>query len=163
MFFFICHASEDQADFVRPLAEALRKKYGKVWYSEYELTLGDSLLGKIDQGLASCDYGIVVLSKSFFEKKWTRAELEGLFARETRSRKMILPIWKDITEAEVKAQSPILASRFAVSTAAGLPKVLEEIALAVSVSERQRELTATDQAVQRVRVLKQTIAERQRA
>jgi hypothetical protein len=79
-------------------------------------------LEKIDQGLAACDFGIVVLSKAFFEKKWPRAELDGLFARETRSRKVILPIWKDITEEEVKAHSPILASRFAVSTTAGLPR-----------------------------------------
>src|ERR1043166_4069130 len=110
MFLFICHASEDQEDFVRPLAEALRKEYENVWYSEYELTLGDSLLQKIDQGLASCDFGVVVLSKPFFEKRWPRAELDGLFARETRARKVILPIWKDITEDEVKARSPILAS-----------------------------------------------------
>lgn len=87
MMLFICHASEDR-DFVRPLAEALRKEYEKVWYSEYELTLGDSLLQKIDQGLATCDYGIVVLSKAFFKKKWPPAELAGLFTRETKSRKI---------------------------------------------------------------------------
>jgi TIR domain len=68
MFLFVCHASEDRDDFVRPLAEALRKEYEKVWYSEYELTLGDSLLEKIDQGLASCDFGIVVLSKPFLRR-----------------------------------------------------------------------------------------------
>jgi hypothetical protein len=102
MFLFVCHASEDRDDFVRPLAEALRKEYEKVWYSEYELTLGDSLLEKIDQGLASCDFGIVVLSKPFFEKKWPRAELDGLFARETRSHKMILPIWKILLRTRYK-------------------------------------------------------------
>jgi len=163
MFLFICHASEDRDDFVRPLAEALSQEYEKVWYSEYELTLGDSLLQKIDEGLASCDFGIVVLSKPFFEKKWPRAELDGLFGRETQSRKMILPIWKDITEEEVKAHSPILGSRLAVSAGAGIPEVLEQIALAVSVSERQRELTAIDQAAKSVRALKQTVAESQRA
>lgn len=163
MFLFICHASEDRDDFVRPLAEALSQEYEKVWYSEYELTLGDSLLQKIDEGLASCDFGIVVLSKPFFEKKWPRAELDGLFGRETQSRKMILPIWKDITEEKVKAHSPILGSRLAVSAGAGIPEVLEQIALAVSVSERQRELTAIDQAAKSVRALKQTVAESQRA
>ncbi len=159
---FICHASEDQEDFVRPLAEALRKEY-TVWYSEYQLTLGDRLLQKIDQGLASCDFGIVVLSKPFFEKKWPRNELDGLFARETQSRKIILPIWKDVTEDEVKAYSPILAGRMAVSTTAGLPKVLEKIRLAVNMSERQRELTTVDAAAQRVQALRQTVAEKQRS
>jgi hypothetical protein len=79
MLLFICHAFEDQDDFVRPLAEELRKEYN-VWYSGYELTLGDSLLQKIDQGLADCDFGVVVLSKAFFQKKkkWTRVELDAL-------------------------------------------------------------------------------------
>jgi hypothetical protein len=163
MILFIAHASEDQPDFVRPLAEALSKEYKKVWYSEYQLTLGDSLLQKIDEGLASCDYGVVVLSKHFFGKKWPRAELDGLFARETQFRKMILPIWKDITEDEVKAYSPILAGRLAVPTTAGLPKVLEEIRLAVSVSDRQRNLTAVDGALQRVQTFRQTMAEKRHA
>lgn len=118
---------------------------------------------KIDEGLAKCDFGIVVLSKHFFEKKWPRAELEGLFARETRSGKIILPIWKDITEDEVKTCSPILASRVALSTTAGLPKVLEEIRLVVGVSKRQRELSVLDAAARRVEILKKTIADNQRA
>jgi hypothetical protein len=58
---FLSHASEDQADFVRPLAEALKKDFD-VWYSEYSLKLGDRLLAKIDQGLKSCDYGARALS-----------------------------------------------------------------------------------------------------
>jgi TIR domain len=160
MMLFICHASEDR-DFVRPLAEALSKEYEKIWYSEYELRIGDPLLDKIDEGLATCDFGIVVLSKPFFEKKWPRAELAGLFARETRSRKIILPIWKDITEDEVKAASPILASKVGVSTRDGLPKVLEEIRLAVDVSKRQRELTALEIAAQSVDALRQTAAAQQ--
>jgi hypothetical protein len=40
---FICHASKDKDDFVRPLAEALKKHYD-VWFDEYCLRLGDSLL-----------------------------------------------------------------------------------------------------------------------
>jgi hypothetical protein len=103
----------------------------------------------------------LVLSKPFFEKKWPRAELAGLFARETRSRKIILPIWKDITEDEVKAASPILASKVGVSTRDGLPKVLEEIRLAVDVSKRQRELTALEIAAQSVDALRQTAAAQQ--
>jgi hypothetical protein len=160
MLLFVCHASEDQNDFVRPLAEALRKKYD-VWYSEFVLTLGDSLRQKIDDGLTRCDFGVVVLSKAFFDKKWPQAELDGLFALETKSRKIILPIWKGVTEDDVKKYSPLLAGKIAVSASAGLPKVVEEIRLAVNVSERKRELTALDAAAQRVKALEQTLAEKQ--
>src|SRR6266567_1125697 len=158
MLLFVCHASEDQKDFVRPLAQALGKKYD-VWYSEFVLTLGDSLRQKIDDGLRRCDFGIVVLSKSFFAKKWPRAELDGMFALETQSRKIILPIWKGVTEDDVKQYSPLLAGKVAVSASQGLPKVVEEIELAVNVSERKRELTGLDAAAQRVRALEQTLAE----
>ena len=34
MMLFICHASEDRDDFVRPLAEELSKEYEKIWYCE---------------------------------------------------------------------------------------------------------------------------------
>lgn len=132
---FLSHASEDKDDFVRPLAEALRSDFS-VWYDEYELTLGDPLLKKIDQGLHACDYGIVVLSPHFFSKKWPRAELDGLFSLETNERKVILPIWKGVTEADVKAFSPILSSRLGVSTDSGLDKVVREIKRAVGLVDR---------------------------
>ena len=34
---FICHASEDKDDFVRPLAERLKENRVEVWYDEFSL------------------------------------------------------------------------------------------------------------------------------
>jgi hypothetical protein len=72
-----------------------------------------------------------------------------------------LPIWKDVTEEDVRAQSPILAGKVAVSTTAGLAEVLNQIRLAVDVSERRQQLTPRDRAVQRVKAFRQTVAEKQ--
>ncbi len=140
---FLSHASEDQSDFVRPLAEALSAfpDEFKVWYSEYELTLGDRLLAKIDAGLKNCDYGIVVLSPHFFAKRWPREELEGLFQLETTERKVILPIWKDVSESDVKIFSPILASRLGADAAVGVPRIVEEIRRAVGLIDRSKQLS----------------------
>jgi len=140
---FLSHASEDQPDFVRPLAEALSAfpDEFKVWYSEYELTLGDRLLAKIDAGLKNCDYGIVVLSPHFFAKHWPREELEGLFQLETTERKVILPIWKDVSESDVKTFSPILASRLGADAAVGIPRIVEEIRRAVGLIDRSKQLS----------------------
>jgi hypothetical protein len=55
---FICHASEDKDEFVRPLAEALRVHHIEVWYDEFALKVGDSLREAIDLGLASSRFGI---------------------------------------------------------------------------------------------------------
>lgn len=49
---FISHASEDKADFVKPLADELINLGVSVWYDEYTLRIGDSLRRSIDQGLA---------------------------------------------------------------------------------------------------------------
>ena len=107
---FICHVSEDKSDFVEPLAFALREFF-EVWYDKFQLTLGDNLLQKITEGLLTSDFGVVVLSKAFFaKKKWAENELGGLFALETATRKIILPVWKDVTAADVRAYSPILAN-----------------------------------------------------
>jgi len=156
---FICHASEDKKDFVRPLAERLREIFD-VWFDEYELTLGDRLLAKISEGLSSCDFAVVVLSQAFFAKKWPQAELDGLFALEEPSKKIILPIWKDVTEEDVKKYSPILALRYAVPASAGVENAVEKIRIAVETSERKRQLTTLESASQRLRGLDETLKER---
>ena len=75
---FICHASEDKDDFVRPLAEALRNEHVEVWYDEFSLSLGDSIRRTIDKGLRQSRFGVVVLSNAFFAKQWPQYELDGL-------------------------------------------------------------------------------------
>ena len=123
---FISHASEDK-DFVRPLAKELEKSGLRVWFDETALKVGDRLRQKIDEGLAKSRYGIVVLSKKFFEKKWPQDELDGLVAREVAGVKVILPVWYDITREEVTASSPLLAGRLAARSSDGLPKIVEQL------------------------------------
>lgn len=136
---FICHATEDKPSFVRELAEALRERYD-VWYDEYSITLGDSLRQKIDSGLRKCDFGIVVLSKAFFEKDWAQKELDALLTLESGSRKIILPIWKGVTLEDVKRFSPLLAGRFAVKASLGIDAVVSAIEAAVDSSERTKQM-----------------------
>ena len=50
---FICHASEDKDEFVRPLAEALKSHHLEVWYDEFTVDVGDSLREAIDRGSLS--------------------------------------------------------------------------------------------------------------
>jgi hypothetical protein len=125
--FFICHASEDKADVARPLAENLTKAGFRVWYDEYELTIGDSLRGSIDRGLATSRYGIVILSPSFFAKDWPPRELNGLVANEVSGRKVVLPVWHNVDAKYITRYSPTLADRYAVSTQRGLDVVVKEL------------------------------------
>ncbi|MFM9268612.1 toll/interleukin-1 receptor domain-containing protein [Tychonema sp. BBK16] len=123
---FICHASEDKNAVVRPLAVALASAGLQVWYDEFELRIGDSLRRKIDQGLATSKFGVVVLSPSFFGRGWPERELDGLVTRETAgNQQIILPIWHDLTKQEVIGYSPSLADRLARTTST---HTVEEIA-----------------------------------
>lgn len=134
---FISHASEDKDDFVRPLAEALSVDF-EVWYDEYKLKIGCSLLEEISKGLADCDFGVVVLSKDFFAKNWPQKELNGLFALEKKDKKVILPIWKGVSKEDVTGYSPILADLMAVKAEDGVDKVVNEIKRSISYFERGR-------------------------
>lgn len=114
--FFVSHASEDKDAFVRPLAEALQARGAAVWYDEFTLRVGDSLRRKIDQGLASSRFGIVVLSEAFFNKEWPQRELDGLTAMEVGGKSRILPIWHKISKDEVLRYSPTLADKVALNS-----------------------------------------------
>ncbi len=128
---FICHAGEDKA-FVRPLAEALNKRGLKVWFDELELKIGDSLRRRIDEGLRSCRYGIVILSHDFFAKEWPQWELDGLVARQMEGKKIILPVWHNVTSEDVRRYSPSLSDKLAGISAEGTEALADKLVLAIS-------------------------------
>ncbi|HDL6609937.1 toll/interleukin-1 receptor domain-containing protein [Yersinia sp. 22-579] len=129
---FISHASEDKADFVKPLADELIELGLSVWYDEYTLRIGDSLRRSIDKGLAESKYGLIILSKAFFEKNWTQYELNGLVVREMEGDKVILPIWHNITKDEIMKLSPSLVDKVALNSAMfTVREIAEKVADAV--------------------------------
>jgi hypothetical protein len=66
-------------------------------------------------------------------------ELEGLAARAVvEGRKVILPVWHNITHGEIARYSPILADRLGVSTAKGITAVVDEMIRAFEAGERER-------------------------
>lgn len=125
---FICHASEDKPDFVRSLAEELSKHNLHIWYDEFSLSVGDSLNQAIDQGLSKSTFGIVVLSPDFFKKGWARRELDGLVARQVHEdRRLILPIWHNVTAKDILEYSPTLADTIAIQSSIGMHAVCRKL------------------------------------
>lgn len=131
---FICHATEDKDSFVRELAQKLVREGIRVWYDEFTLKIGDSLRRSIDRGLVNSQYGIVVLSHSFFRKEWPQAELDGLVTRERNGEKVILPIWLDVDKEDVAQYSPTLADTVAAKAKDGMGKVMEQLLLVLNPS-----------------------------
>jgi hypothetical protein len=112
---FIAHASEDKDDFVRPLAERLERLGIEVWYDEFQLRPGDSLVETIDRGLANSAYGLLVISPSFLQKPWPGYERRGLTTRELAGKNVVIPVWRGVTPEAVADFSPTLADKFALA------------------------------------------------
>lgn len=129
---FVSHASEDKSRVARPLVSQLTELGLRVWFDEFELTLGDSLRRSIDKGLSKSRYGIVILSPDFLKKEWPNKELDGLVAREDGKEKVILPIWHNVTVEDVARFSPILADKVAISTEHGIQAVAQHVMHAVN-------------------------------
>lgn len=113
---FISHATEDKETVARPLRDALTKLGVTVWLDETQMRLGHSLRRKIDDGIRSSRFGVVILSDSFFRKGWTNHELDGLVTRTVAGQQSLLPIWHDLTANEVIAYSPSIADKVAMNT-----------------------------------------------
>src|SRR3989304_5692917 len=125
---FISYATEDKETFVKPLALALKKSNVAVWFDEFELKVGDSLRRSIDLGLSKSRFGIVILSRAFFGKKWPEWELDGLVQRQiSNSTPVILPIRLNITQEYILNISPSIADIYALRAEVGLDQVVTEL------------------------------------
>ena len=90
---FLCHASEDKAAVARPLYKYLEAAGVQCWLDEAEIVWGDSIVTRIQEGLARARFVIVVLSPSFLKKGWAQKELRTALTLEIEGRSnLVLPL-----------------------------------------------------------------------
>ena len=160
---FICHASEDKLKVARPLAERLQRDGSEIWYDEFSLSYGDSLSRSIDYGLSRSDYGIVILSKRFFQKKWPRHELNALISKQVRKNKrIILPIWHYISAKEIAKYSEMMADSYAAKSSEGIPRIAEKFYKHIRGIRVLYNFSSDKEMKSAVSALSQSIQERQR-
>jgi hypothetical protein len=123
------HSVRTSKDVVaRPLACHLTSRGVSVWFDEYELVLGDSLRGRIADGLRHSRVSVVILSRSFFACQWPQWELDGLTARQIAGEtNVILPVWHDVELEDVRSYSPPLADLLAVRSSGGVEPIADQI------------------------------------
>ena len=125
--FFICHASDDKDEFVRPLAKYFLKSGASIFYDEYSIKLGDSISSKINQGLKEAEVAIIVLSYSFFQKNWPEAELQSLINRQISGKTRLVIIYHGVSHEEVADRYPLLQDLFGISSSIGVEKLASKI------------------------------------
>jgi hypothetical protein len=94
---FISHNKADKDDAERIGMYLVGDGLG-VWYDEWELSAGDSIVGRVDAALGACTHFLIVWSDSANTSRWVREELEtALSARITEGRPRVIPIVVDDT------------------------------------------------------------------
>jgi hypothetical protein len=89
---FLSHAKQDQP-FVDWLYHKLLSADLTVWYDQNEILVGDSIPGKIAEGLEGSELLIVVLSPASLASRWVREELEPKILEQIGGRDVaILPL-----------------------------------------------------------------------
>lgn len=87
---FLSHNKRDK-DVARRLGAHLVLAGADVWFDEWEVAAGDSIIGKLNEGLADFDVFVLLWSIHAQRSDWVRRELEAAIHRTivTRSAKVI--------------------------------------------------------------------------
>jgi len=70
---FISHSSHDKA-FAKNIANDLKTKGHNPWLDEWEINVGDCIISKIDSGLETCEYVVILLSTKSIRSNWVDKE-----------------------------------------------------------------------------------------
>lgn len=96
---FISHASSDKF-FVDRLVTDLASREIPVWYDKFDLRVGDSVTGGINEGLAQAKYFLIVLSKLSVQSRWVKEELNAaLMQQVAQGGTFVLPVLLEDCEA----------------------------------------------------------------
>ena len=88
---FLSHNHQDKP-FVRKLANLLQSQGLNVWLDERKIRAGESITGKISEGLEINDIFIVVLSQNSINAPWVNEELKVALNKRIKKQCKIIPI-----------------------------------------------------------------------
>jgi tetratricopeptide (TPR) repeat protein len=97
---FISYNYHDR-DFVERLVRDLTDRGHKVWWDEWEIKVGDSIIEKISQGINGSAYLSVVLSPHSVKSNWVQRELGSALMRQLSADRDITVLPLLISDCEV--------------------------------------------------------------
>jgi hypothetical protein len=91
---FLSHANLDKDDYARPLAERLDSSGITCWLDEREISWGDSITKKVNEGLQKSRFVILLLSENYIDRGWTNAEMQSAVNKQnSQGQKVVLPLF----------------------------------------------------------------------
>ena len=91
------------------------------------LRKGEQIREGLDNGLKKSEFGVIVLSKNYFIKGWTRLELNALVHLSVYTKKIIIPIWYGVNKRDVIAFSVMISTINAFQSSDGIDKIASGI------------------------------------
>jgi len=101
---FISYNTADKS-VAKEIAMFLVSEGINVWFDEWKISPGDSIVEEIQKGLENCSAFILIWSKNAAESKWVRKEVESALTRAIQNNiPKIIPIKLDETDLPVFLQ-----------------------------------------------------------
>jgi len=121
---FVSHNKADKST-ARLIAMGIVEHGESVWFDEWDIRPGESIVGGIEKGISECDVFVIVWSESAAKSKWVGTELRAIIRRRVDIENLrIVPVLVDETEL------PSLVADyrgFAISDASNLQEIASEI------------------------------------
>ena len=128
---FISYSHEDK-EFVEQLAFQLVAHRANVWLDKWELSVGDSIINKIQDAIKTASALLIILSRSSVESEWCKKELTSGLLRELEERRVVvLPIVIDDCEIPLFLRDKLYAD-FRTNKDEAFVMVLQSIAKVTS-------------------------------
>lgn len=136
---FVSHSSSQLKQALALSKRLIGSKRFTVWIDRTELNRGDSLTGKISEGIASAEVGVIVLSRGYLGSRWCVAEMEALVHREIDEGTVaVIPML--VERVEMPA---LLRNRLAIDISRGVRDVeMQQLRDAIQAILRRRRLGA---------------------
>ncbi|MEZ9858651.1 toll/interleukin-1 receptor domain-containing protein [Vibrio splendidus] len=126
---FLSHAHEDK-DLVGQIAEELRQAFGedRIFYDSWSMKPGESLIGKMSEGLDECSHFFLFMSAVSLEKPMVRLEWHNGLIKSLKDASSFIPVRIDnISPPEI-----LTTTLYIDMYNRGLPQTIEDMNLLIN-------------------------------
>lgn len=88
---FLSHSSRDKPA-VEALARYLREQGIDAWFDQWEISPGDDIIARMNEGLGQADAGLIVFSAQWLQSPWVNAEVSSLTYERIKSGQPLIPV-----------------------------------------------------------------------
>jgi len=88
---FLSHSSCDKPA-VEALARHLRAQGIDAWFDQWEITPGDDIIARMNEGLEQADAGLIVFSAQSLQSPWVNAEVSSLTYERIKHGQPLIPV-----------------------------------------------------------------------